>query len=86
MYLSDLKIHQSAVITGIVRTNHDSHDIVASRLETLGFLVGTPVKVVAKGLFGGEPILVQIGFTRFALRKNEASHVQVETEQTQGVS
>ncbi len=78
MYLSNLKIHQSAIITGIVRSSQDKHDIVASRLETLGFLAGTPVKVVAKGLFGGEPILVQIGFTRFALRKNEADHIQVE--------
>lgn len=76
MKLSDLKSRQSAVICQLSRTGE--HDIVADRLEILGFLAGTPVKVITKGFFGGEPILVQIGFTRFALRKSEADRIQVE--------
>lgn len=78
MRLSDLKSKQSATIRGITRNDSAEHDIVANRLEVLGFLVGTPVKVITKGIFGGEPILVQIGFTRFALRKSEAERIQVE--------
>lgn len=78
MRLSDLKIKQSAVISAISRDPSVQQDIVANRLEVLGFLAGTPVKVITKGIFGGEPILVQIGFTRFALRKNEAERVHVE--------
>lgn len=78
MRLSDLKIKQSATISGITRNGSAEHDIVANRLEVLGFLAGTSVKVITKGIFGGEPILVQIGFTRFALRKSEAERIQVE--------
>lgn len=76
MKLSELKNKQSAVICQLSRNGEN--DIVANRLEVLGFLVGTPVKVITKGIFGGEPILVQIGFTRFALRKSEAERIQVE--------
>ncbi|WLF83491.1 FeoA family protein [Moraxella sp. ZY210820] len=78
MRLSDLKAKQSATISGIIQDATTQPDIVANRLEVLGFLVGTPVKVITKGMFGGEPILVQIGFTRFALRKTEAERIEVE--------
>lgn len=78
MRLSDLKAKQSATISGIIPDATTQPDIVANRLEVLGFLAGTPVKVVTKGVFGGEPILVQIGFTRFALRKTEAERIEVE--------
>jgi ferrous iron transport protein A len=47
------------------------------RLEALGFVPGEPVRVVAQGPFGREPLLVEIGSTRFALRHREASCVQV---------
>lgn len=75
MRLSELKTKQSAVISRITRESEQ--DIVANRLEVLGFVEGTPVKVITKGIFGGEPILVQIGFTRFALRKSEAEKIQL---------
>lgn len=79
MRLSELKVKQSAIITQVHRTEHGAAtDIVASRLETLGFTAGTTVQVITKGLFGGDPILIQVGFTRFALRKNEAEKVEVE--------
>ncbi len=48
------------------------------RLATLGFIPGERVKVLALGLFGADPVLVQIGFTRFALRRTEADRIQVE--------
>lgn len=48
------------------------------RLELLGFRVGESLQVLEKGLFGGDPILVQIETSRFALRKNEAERIFVE--------
>lgn len=79
MRLSDLKVKQSAIIKHVHRTGDGtSADMVASRLETLGFVAGTQVQVITKGLFGGDPILIQVGFTRFALRKNEAAKVEIE--------
>lgn len=78
MHLSDLKAHQTATIIAVHRDNSEQQDSVANRLEVLGFLAGTEVRVITKGIFGGEPILVQLGFTRFALRKSEADKISVE--------
>jgi ferrous iron transport protein A len=79
--LSDLKVKQTAVIQKVHRTTEGGNsetDLIASRLETLGFVPGTKVQVITKGIFGGDPILIQIGFTRFALRKIEAEKVEIE--------
>ena len=79
MRLSNLKVKQTAIIKHVHRTEDGaSNDMVASRLETLGFVAGTQVQVITKGLFGGDPILIQVGFTRFALRKVEAEKVEIE--------
>lgn len=74
MRLSALKVKQAATITKVNRIEVESEqqDLVAIRLESLGFVPGTRVEVITKGVFGGDPILIQIGFTRFALRKAEA--------------
>ena len=49
-----------------------------ARLRELGFVPGEQVRVVARGPVGGEPLLIQVGYTRFALRLSEAARVQVE--------
>lgn len=51
------------------------NDTIARRLRELGFVAGERVEVVATGPFGAEPLLVQIGFTRFALRRSEAARI-----------
>ncbi len=55
-------------------------DPIASRLRELGFVAGEPVQVMAAAPFGGDPLLVQIGYTRFALRRSEAARVRVRLE------
>ena len=55
----------------------DKNDPVLERLELLGFRVGESLQVLAKGLFGGDPVLVQIETSRFALRKNERIFVEI---------
>nr|WP_254202551.1 FeoA domain-containing protein [Acinetobacter sp. BY419] len=79
--MSDLKAKQTAIIRKVSRTADAEgalNDVVASRLETLGFVPGTKVQVITKGIFGGDPILIQVGFTRFALRKSEAAKIEIE--------
>ena len=79
--LSDLKVKQTAIIRKVNRTldgDTAQTDLVASRLETLGFVPGTKVQVITKGIFGGDPIMIQVGFTRFALRKVEAEKIEIE--------
>ena len=81
MRLSELKAKQTAIIRQVLRTADGAtslNDLVANRLETLGFVPGTPVQLNTKGIFGGDPILIQVGFTRFALRKVEAQRIEIE--------
>ncbi|NHN88708.1 FeoA family protein [Acetobacter conturbans] len=73
MRLDELSAGMNAVIDHIETRTAD--DIVARRLGELGFVPGEPVKVVAVGPFGGDPMAVKIGFTRFALRRTEAARV-----------
>jgi len=75
MRLSELLKGLSAIV-GHVEDAHPG-DIVARRLRELGFVAGEPVKVVATGPFGRDPLLVQVGFTRFALRRAEAARVML---------
>lgn len=82
MRLSALKVKQTAIITKVNRLIDETvqPDLVAVRLESLGFVPGTQVQVITKGVFGGDPILIQIGFTRFALRKTEAEKIEIQLE------
>ena len=59
--------------------DHHPNDPIARRLRELGFVAGEQVEVVAAGPFGAEPLLVQVGFTRFALRRVEAARVRLRS-------
>jgi ferrous iron transport protein A len=48
------------------------------QLADLGFVAGEQVMVVAQAWPGGDPLVVQIGDARFALRRAEASAIRVE--------
>lgn len=66
----------------VVQAVEDAHrvDPIARRLRDLGFVPGEVVRVVARAPLGGDPMLIQIGSTRFALRRNEAARVEVREE------
>ncbi len=46
-------------------------------LAEIGFLPGEQVRVIARGAPGGDPLVVRIGDSTFALRRAEAACVQV---------
>jgi len=50
----------------------------ARQLEELGFCPGERVMVMTRGIPGGDPLVVRIGQSTFALRGAEAACVQVE--------
>ena len=79
MRLSELAKGATAVIREVEDAN--LNDPISRRLRDLGFVRGEPVRVVAQGPIGGDPLLVQIGYTRFALRRAEAARVQVIPEE-----
>lgn len=55
-------------------------DPISNRLRDLGFVSGETVKIIAFGPFGANPIAVQVGSTRFALRRNEAARIIIRTD------
>lgn len=75
MRLSELPFRTAATVTGV--DDVTPNDAIARRLRELGFVDGEDVEVMAAGPFGAEPLLVQVGFTRFALRRQEAARVRV---------
>ena len=50
----------------------------ASQLEEIGFLPGEWVSVVAQGFPGGDPLVVRVGLSTFALRKEEAMCIELQ--------
>lgn len=76
--LSELKQGIGAVVREVEEAHDD--DAIARRLRELGFVAGEVVRIVARGPFGGDPLLVQVGYTRFALRKSEAARVRLTVE------
>ena len=78
MRLADLPLHAPAVVVA-VHANGVA-DAIARRLGELGFVPGEPVEVRAAGPLGREPLMVQVGYTRFALRRSEAARIEVQRE------
>ncbi len=76
MTLSELDLHRTATVLTVVDAL--PNDSIARRLRELGFVPGEQVRLVARGPVGGEPLLIEVGYTRFALRLREAARVQVE--------
>lgn len=78
MHLSELSKGHCVTVLAV----EDTHpaDPVARRLRDLGFVPGEMLRVVAQAPWGGDPMLIQIGSTRFALRRGEAARVTVRAE------
>lgn len=76
--LSELPLGVHAHVVGL-RPTHDTAEAqeLALRLLEIGFMAGEPVRVIAQGHPGREPIAVRIGGTTFALRRFEAEQVLV---------
>lgn len=73
--LKDLKLRVEAIVDRV--EDVQAADPIAARLRDLGFVAGEPVRVVARGPIGGDPLVVQIGYTRFALRRAEAARIVI---------
>jgi ferrous iron transport protein A len=73
--LSTLPRGARAEVHGLQHGADDA--VLLARLAALGFVAGEPVRMLAHGPVGREPLLVQVGHTRFALRRREAERVMV---------
>lgn len=78
MRLTELPRRTAAIVESV--EDRAPNDGIARRLRELGFVSGEPVEIMAAGPVGAEPLLVQIGFTRFALRRAEADRVRIRLD------
>jgi ferrous iron transport protein A len=56
----------------------EERDLMLARLRDLGFVAGARCEVLARMWFGGDPVVVRIGGSTFALRRAEAAAVRVQ--------
>lgn len=78
--LAELADGKEATVTGLTQVSGltgDQASSLVSRLRDLGFVTGARCRVVARMWPGGDPIAVRVGGSTFALRRAEASAVQL---------
>ncbi|HQZ31151.1 MAG TPA: FeoA domain-containing protein [Arenimonas sp.] len=75
MLLSELETGADAIVESV----HDvtPGDAVARRLRDIGFVAGEAIRLLTRGPLGGDPLLVQVGYTRFAMRRGEAARIRL---------
>ena len=86
--LAELRRGESAVVTGLAASRvleEHSEDAAAllSRLRDLGFVAGARCEILARMWLGGDPLVIRIGGSTFALRRAEAATVRVLRVQEQ---
>ncbi|MEI7531660.1 MAG: FeoA family protein [Betaproteobacteria bacterium] len=75
MNLNDLPVGQAQRVKSIGQLV--DYPELTSQLEDIGFIPGEQVIILRKNSFGGDPIIVRIGLSTFAIRKKEASLIEV---------
>jgi len=74
-FLTDLPLNETRVVSAIAVPHHSPE--WRQWLEEIGFIPGEQVTVTARGMLGGDPLVVRVGASVFALRRAEASCIQV---------
>ena len=85
---SDIGLHElphrrSARVVRLMPAGDAEESEVLLRLLEIGFLPGEPVRVVARGFPGSDPLAVRVGHTTFALRSREAALIRVSPMESQ---
>jgi ferrous iron transport protein A len=80
--LSQLRQGDAAVVSGLADDTARDNDKAGSaallaRLRDLGFIAGARCEVMARMWLGGDPMVVRVGGSTFALRRAEAAAVRV---------
>ena len=77
--LDTLTVGDSATVVHIA-PGDAAHDgpMLARRLMELGFVPGEKIRMLKRGMPGGEPLAIRVGNSTFALRRFEAALVSVQ--------
>lgn len=76
--LSVLSPGATASVVSVGSGKGDSFTSIERRLIELGFVHGEHVEVIAQAMPGGDPFVVRVGTSTFALRRREVESVWVE--------
>lgn len=84
--LAELRRGENGVVSGLAASGSlgDSSEDAATlltRLRDLGFVAGARCEVIARMWLGGDPLVVRIGGSTFALRRAEAAAIRVLRQQ-----
>lgn len=74
--LDELPLQQAARVTRLQLDGQPPE--WARQLADIGFTPGESVQVLRRAPFGGDPLVVRVGDSRFALRRAEARCVRVQ--------
>ncbi len=78
--LDALATGQRATVVHVAPADPEVGMDVARRLMELGFVPGEPIRMLKRGVPGGEPLAVRVGESTFALRRFEAALISVAAE------
>ncbi|MCG2586697.1 ferrous iron transport protein A [Massilia sp. TS11] len=78
--LDALAAGRSATVIHLAPSQHAAGGDLARRLMELGFVPGERIRILKRGVPGGEPLAVKVGQSTFALRRFEAALVTVDPE------
>lgn len=81
--LDALAAGQSATVVHLApaqRREGDGGVDVSRRLMELGFVPGERIRMLKRGLPGGDPLAVRVGQSTFALRRFEAALISIQPE------
>lgn len=79
--LDTLPRQVAAHVVDLLPARDASEQELLQRLMEIGFLPGEPVRIVAAGFPGGDPLAVRVGQATFALRRHEAALVKVSPQE-----
>lgn len=78
--LAQLRRGDAAVVSGLAEAaglNDEGSTALLARLRDLGFIAGARCEVMARMWLGGDPMVVRVAGSTFALRRAEAAAVRV---------
>ena len=79
--LDTLATGHSATVIHLAPSNASEPGVdVSRRLMELGFVPGERIRMLKRGVPGGEPLAVRVGQSTFALRRFEAALISIQPE------
>lgn len=83
MTLDSLAAGKSGTVIHIAPAEAGRHNDgvdLARRLMELGFVPGERIRMLKRGMPGGDPLAIKVGNATFALRRFEAARISIQPE------